>query len=1017
MIYIGGAVSLRMGIAAAITDRLARIGLPPYRVMAVAAAVFTVASGAWIGLEIGGPRVTTVFTNVAVTVAAVLSAAALLRAAGRSTGHISRAWLYLGLGVATGAIGEILWTVYDLWLGYTPYPGLPDVFYLAGYVGIAAGALLFASENRGRRETVRIVLDGLLIAAALLAVLQYFVLESIIAAGDVTSIETLVTLAYPVVDIIIGAAAFVVVVNGARTRRTSLLLVSGGIFSWAIADIAFATAIVNGGYIAGVADTMWIAGYLAIALGAVHRGATRIGVARTRERYTFWEMTSPYIPFLLAFAVIGALLLDVSVHRVEILLLTVSIVLLVTRQVLFFDDMDRLSRQMVLADTELKQLNRAYRSLWNVNQAVIKADSTDGIFDDICEVMVDIAGYRMAWLGQAHDDAERTVEPLTACGFERGYTDTLDVTWADDERGQGPTGTAIREDRPVVARDILADSDFAPWREDALERGYRSSIAVPIHVDDEVFGALNIYAAEPDAFGDAEILLLQELADDIGFGIAALEAEEELREAKETLEERVAERTAELEEAHRIARLGAWTYDPETDEVTLSDSMADILGIDPEQFDGTLAELEGRTAPEDWDDLRSALQHTVETGDPYHIRLRFQRPDGEIIWLEARASLVPVAGQDHRVIRGIAQDITERYRTESQLREAQRIGRIGSWTYNPESGEVRWSDQMYEILGVDPDGFEETLDAVEELTHPDDREKQRDAIQRTLETGDPYHLRLRFQRPDGGTRWIEARGDLVSGPSGEAALLQGTAQDITEKVKQEQAEDEFLAMMSHELKSPVFPITGYIEMLQDEQFGPLTAEQREKLDIIYRNAQDLIELINDLLDTSRLRMDRLDLDVQAADLADTARNVLDDLRPLADEYGAELVLETEGDTGLQCDPARVEQVLENIVRNAIQYGKKREPNTITLAISGGDDTVTMKISDHGIGMTEEQLDHLFDMFFRAKDIASESESGVGLGLPVAKGIVDLHGGSIDVESEPDEGTTFTITLPRDGPDV
>ncbi|MEK7102365.1 MAG: GAF domain-containing protein, partial [Patescibacteria group bacterium] len=129
----------------------------------------------------------------------------------------------------------------------------------------------------------------------------------------------------------------------------------------------------------------------------------------------------------------------------------------------------------------------------------------------------------MVWVGFAENDANKSVRPAAQAGYEKGYLETANIAWADTERGRGPTGTAIRTGKTTVCKNVLTTPNFAPWRDEAVKRGYKSSIALPMLKNGSSFGALNIYAAEPDAFHDEEVKLLEELADDMAYGITAFQ--------------------------------------------------------------------------------------------------------------------------------------------------------------------------------------------------------------------------------------------------------------------------------------------------------------------------------------------------------------------------------------------------------------------------------------------------------------------------------------------------------------
>lgn len=182
------------------------------------------------------------------------------------------------------------------------------------------------------------------------------------------------------------------------------------------------------------------------------------------------------------------------------------------------------------------RLRRALTTIRLGSQALARSRTVQELFERVCHVVVEQGGYRLAWIGLAEDGAERRVCPAAQSGYEEGYLDGLRISWADAERGRGPTGTAIRTGRPVVSRNIPTDPDFEPWRTEAMRRGYASSAALPFGSDgSRPLGALNVYAAEPDAFDEEELSLLASLADDLAFGVAAIRLQEEHDQARTQL--------------------------------------------------------------------------------------------------------------------------------------------------------------------------------------------------------------------------------------------------------------------------------------------------------------------------------------------------------------------------------------------------------------------------------------------------------------------------------------------------
>lgn len=184
--------------------------------------------------------------------------------------------------------------------------------------------------------------------------------------------------------------------------------------------------------------------------------------------------------------------------------------------------------------TEMRRLNRALRVLSQCNETLVRATSESQLVGSTCRHLVEIGGYRLAWVGYARHDAARSIEPAAHAGTDRDYVAGLGLSWGDDASRRGVGGAAVREGRPMLARHIANDAAFAPWREDALRRGLASCLALPLLARDEVLGMLSIYAAEADAFDAEEVKVLQQLANDLAYGIVSQrESEERARFARE----------------------------------------------------------------------------------------------------------------------------------------------------------------------------------------------------------------------------------------------------------------------------------------------------------------------------------------------------------------------------------------------------------------------------------------------------------------------------------------------------
>ncbi|MFA6450114.1 MAG: GAF domain-containing protein, partial [bacterium] len=176
------------------------------------------------------------------------------------------------------------------------------------------------------------------------------------------------------------------------------------------------------------------------------------------------------------------------------------------------------------AEEELQRINRAYRAISECNKILIHSKEENELLDNICRIITEVGDFRLAWVGYAENDEQKTVRPVAFAGHDGDYNNFLNVQWADTELGRGPTGTAIRTGKPVVAHIFADDPGYAPWREKARELGFASAAAFPLTIDGKTNVALNIYSASADAFDEEEIRLLSELASDLAFGISVIRA-------------------------------------------------------------------------------------------------------------------------------------------------------------------------------------------------------------------------------------------------------------------------------------------------------------------------------------------------------------------------------------------------------------------------------------------------------------------------------------------------------------
>jgi PAS domain S-box-containing protein len=208
------------------------------------------------------------------------------------------------------------------------------------------------------------------------------------------------------------------------------------------------------------------------------------------------------------------------------------------------------NRKLTGERESLRRTARSLKVISQCNKAMIQVEDEIALFDKICRLLVEVGGYRMAWVGYALEDEARTVQPVAHVGFEKRYLETVKITWADEESGHGPNGTAIRTGRPQINRNSETNPSYNLWRTEATSRGYASSIALPLSVNKRVIGALTVYASEPDAFDQEELELLTQLADDVSYGITALRTRLEREQAQQELDR--------MRQRHELILTSAW---------------------------------------------------------------------------------------------------------------------------------------------------------------------------------------------------------------------------------------------------------------------------------------------------------------------------------------------------------------------------------------------------------------------------------------------------------------------------
>ena len=689
----------------------------------------------------------------------------------------------------------------------------------------------------------------------------------------------------------------------------------------------------------------------------------------------------------------------------------------------------------------LAQSDRALRTARQCAQLLIRALHEDQLMQDICRLAVEVGGYRVAWVGLAQHDAACSVLPVASFGFTDNYLQTAQISWANVVRGQGITGTAIREARTTVARDILTNPAMAPWHEAAVQNGYGSSVSMPLFDEQgQCFGALSLYAAEVDAFSEAEVELLNEMANDLSFGIRTLRT-------RAALHANYAEmRKLSLVVEQSPNAIIITNMEPRIEYV--NEAFVRNTGFSREQVLGqnpSLLKSEKTPAA-----TYQAMWQTLGEGRAWSGELTNSTHDGQD-QIEA-AIIIPLIQSDGAITHYVAikEDITEKKRMGDELArhrehlEVLVVERTEALARKEDELRLLLESTSEGIFGVGADGritFANAA-AVQMLRYGDAAQlvgqPSHTALHRSrADSGDsaPQDNRIEhamranaavrcdtevFWRQDGSSFAVAyAAAPLVR--HGAVVGMVVAFQDITERKRAEVAllqakasaeaatrsKSDFLANMSHEIRTPMNAIIGMSHLALKTN---LDKRQRNYLEKVLRSGQNLLGIINDILDFSKIEAGQMHMETVDFNLDDVMDNLAHLVGLKTEDKGLELLFDTAPDvpTALIGDPLRLGQVLINLGNNAAKFTERGEIVVGIDKVADHDGGVQLHfwVRDTGIGMSAEQCQKMFQSFSQADTSTTRKYGGTGLGLAISKKLVEAMHGKIWLESAVGQGSTL-----------
>lgn len=481
--------------------------------------------------------------------------------------------------------------------------------------------------------------------------------------------------------------------------------------------------------------------------------------------------------------------------------------------------------------------------------------------------------------------------------------------------------------------------------------------------------------------------------------------------------------------ADNIAQI-AWMLDEKGDAVWFNERWYQYTGVPLEDARGQRSQR--LVHPDHVEHVVATFQRSSAMREPWEDTFPLLGKDGTYRWFLSRA--VPIRDEQGKVVRwfGTNTDVTEQRNAEEALRESEEqlrlakdAARMGSWGWNIVTGEWVWSDRCKELFNLRPDTVM-TYDVFLEAVHAEDRERVDRAVKDALAARTEFDVEMRIPWLDGPVHWVASKGRAFYDAAGEPVRAAGMALDITERKRAEEAlrianerfkeadqrKNEFLGVLSHELRNPLSPIQNSLYIAG--RAAPGSEKARRALAVIDRQVHQLTRIVDDLLDVTRIARGKVRLQRERVELQALASQTAEDYRILFEKNGLELeVMPTDEPLFVNADPIRLTQIIGNLLHNAAKFTPRGSRTTLSTR-RADERFAELSVQDRGDGIAPDVLANLFEPFVQAEKTLERSAGGLGLGLALVKGLVELHGGSVSAHSAgPGRGATFVLRIPVD----